>query len=96
VSRPAHEDERSALTTATVTSEVANFYPFLAGWGWFSRVGRHLYRVTQLKLHVIITHAFLRSLARLDLVPSKVGTFAPRPAAEDQEQGATVSPLAPR
>jgi hypothetical protein len=96
VSRPPDEDERSVLTIGTVTSEVANFYPLVAGWGWFSRIGRHLYRVTQLRLHVIITHAFLRSLARLDLVPSKVGTFAPRPAAEDQEQGATVSPLAPR
>jgi hypothetical protein len=98
VSRPAHEDARSALTTATVTSEVANFYPFLAGWGWFSRVGRHLYRATQLRLHVIITHAFLRSLARLDLVPSHVGTFAPRRGGEEeeQEQSAAVSPLVPR
>jgi hypothetical protein len=49
---------------------------------------------------VIITHAFLRSLARLDLVPSRVGTFAPRRGGEeeeqDQEQGAAVSPLVPR
>jgi hypothetical protein len=58
-----------------VSSEVSNFYPMLAGWGWFSRIGRHLYRYTQLAIHVIVTHAFLRSLARLDLVPSKVGAL---------------------
>ena len=63
--------------TGTVTSEVANFYPLIAGWGWFSRVGRHLYRITQLRIHVIVTHAFLRSLARLDLAPSVVGALAP-------------------
>ena len=32
-----------------------------------------IYRATQLRIHVIVTNAFLRSLARLDLVPSKVG-----------------------
>ena len=63
------------LITGTVTSEVANFYPLIAGWGWFSRVGRHLYRITQLQIHVIVTHAFLRSLARLDLAPSVVGAL---------------------
>ena len=34
-------DDRSP---ATVSSEVANFYPLIAGWGWFSRIGRALYR----------------------------------------------------
>jgi hypothetical protein len=61
----------------TVSSEVANFYPMLAGRGWFSRFGRWLYSQTQLRIHVIVTHAFLRSLARLDLVPSKVGALKP-------------------
>ncbi|MDQ4048698.1 MAG: hypothetical protein M3131_04850 [Actinomycetota bacterium] len=76
--------------TATVTSEVANFFPLLAGWGWFGRIGRHLYRITQLRIHVILTHAFLRSLARLDLVPSRVGTFArPRTAVEEERRAAT-------
>jgi hypothetical protein len=70
----------------TVTSEVANFYPMLAGRGRFSRFGRWLYGATQVRIHVIVTHAFLRSLARLDLVPSKVGALkapeeAPTPAA---------------
>ncbi len=59
--------------TARVSSEVANFYPALAGWGWFSKIGAVIYRFTQLKIHVIVTNGFLRSLARLELVPSKVG-----------------------
>ncbi len=69
------EHPGSDLITGTVTAEVANFYPLIAGWGWFSRVGRHLYRITQLRIHVIVTHAFLRSLARLDLAPSVVGAL---------------------
>ena len=85
--------------TATVSSEVANFYPLIGGWGWFSKIGRVLYRITQLRIHVIVTHAFLRSLARLDLAPSMVGALRrradgtltevspPEPAAvEDLEQ----------
>jgi hypothetical protein len=60
-----------------VSSEVASFFPTLAGWGWFSRFGRPIYRVTQLAIHVVVTHAFLRSLARLDLEPSVVGALLP-------------------
>jgi hypothetical protein len=62
-------------TTIRVTSEVASFYPMLAGWGWFWKIGRYIYRATQLKIHVIVTNAFLRSLARLDLEPSVVGAL---------------------
>ena len=65
-------------TTIRVTSEVASFYPMLAGWGWFWKIGRHLYRATQLQIHVIVTNAFLRSLARLDLEPSVVGALRAR------------------
>jgi hypothetical protein len=69
-------------TTVTVISEVENFYPMIAGWGWFSRIGRAIYRATQLRIHVIVTNAFLRSLARLDLEPSVVGALkAPSPEA---------------
>ena len=68
-------------STVTVISEVENFYPMIAGWGWFSRIGRAIYRETQLRIHVIVTHAFLRSLARLDLAPSVVGALkAPSPS----------------
>lgn len=65
--------------TGRVTSEVANFYPTIAGWGWFARIGRHLYAITQLRIHVLVTHAFLRSLARLDLAESRIGALAERP-----------------
>lgn len=75
VERPEHDDASDEVT-GRVTSEVASFYPTIAGWGWFARIGRHVYRVTQLKFHVVITHAFLRSLARLDLAPSHVGALA--------------------
>ena len=65
--------------TAIVRSEVASFYPMIAGWGWFSRVGRLLYRATQFRIHVLVTNGFLRSLATLDLAPSLVGALATRP-----------------
>jgi hypothetical protein len=66
------------FTTIRVTSEVASFYPMLAGWGWFWKIGRHIYRATQLRIHVIVTNAFLRSLARLDLEPSVIGALRAR------------------
>ena len=55
-----------------VEVEVANFYPSIA-----SRLSRRVYNATQSRIHVIVTHAFLRSLARLDLAESKVGRFDP-------------------
>jgi hypothetical protein len=51
--------------------EVANFYPAIAA-GFSVPV----YEVTQSVIHVLVTHAFLRSLARLNLAKSKVGRFA--------------------
>ena len=71
--------------TVTVSSEVENFYPMIAGWGWFSRIGRAIYRFTQLRIHIIVTHAFLRSLARLDLEESKVGALSPPEQNEARE-----------
>ena len=76
VRRPPEAEERGDEITGTVTSEVVNFYPMIAGWGWFARVGRALYNETQLRIHVIVTHAFLRSLANLDLAKSAVGALA--------------------
>jgi hypothetical protein len=61
--------------TVTVRSEVSNFYPMIGGTGWFSLLGRYIYRFTQLRIHVLVTNAFLRSLARLDLAPSVVGAL---------------------
>ena len=76
-----------ADVTATVTSEVSNFYPLLAGWGWYARIGRVIYNETQLRIHVIVTYAFLRSLANLDLQPSAVGSL--RPAAPPRSPAAS-------
>ena len=73
VTRPARATASGDEVTARVSSEVANFYPALGGWGWFAKIGAKVYRYTQLKIHVIVTNGFLRSLARLELVPSKVG-----------------------
>ena len=54
-----------------VEVEVANFYPNIA-----ARLGRWIYTNTQSRIHVLVTHGFLRSLARLDLAQSRVGRFA--------------------
>jgi hypothetical protein len=68
-----------------VEVEVANFYPAIA-----SGLSRWIYENTQSRIHVIVTHGFLRSLARLDLAESRVGRFArvdevpdPQPRARD-------------
>ena len=49
---------------------VVNFYPSISG------LSLRLYNATQSRIHVIVTHGFLRSLARLDLAESRVGRFA--------------------
>ena len=54
-----------------MTVEVANFYPMIA-----TTFSRPVYRMTQSFIHVLVTHAFLRSLARLDLARSRTGRFA--------------------
>lgn len=54
-----------------VEVEVANFYPAIA-----SGFGRRVYNATQARIHVLVTHGFLRSLARLRLAKSRVGRFA--------------------
>ena len=70
------DDDTPDEASATISSEVVNFYPLIAGWGWFSKIGRIIYNETQLRIHVVVTHAFLRSLANLDLVESSVGTLS--------------------
>jgi hypothetical protein len=56
---------------AHVEVEVANFYPAIATW-----VARWFYRATQSRIHVLVTHGFLRSLSRRELEKSAVGRFA--------------------
>ena len=82
--------ERGEEATVWVASEVASFFPMIRGWGWFARIGQPLYSFTQLRIHVVVTHAFLRSLANLDLAPSVVGALLPP---EDREG---LSPAARR
>ncbi len=64
--RPSQDYDGSSI--AHVEVEVANFYPRLA----FS-ISRWLYENTQSRIHVLVTHGFLRGLARLDLAESRVG-----------------------
>jgi hypothetical protein len=72
VRRRPNGDDGGDEAIAVVTSEVVNFYPMIA-----SRLGRWIYDQTQLRIHVIVTHAFLRSLANLELEESRTGTFSP-------------------
>jgi hypothetical protein len=60
-------EEKSGRVTLHVEVEVANFYPSISG------LSLRLYNATQSRIHVIVTYAFLRSLARLDLAESRVG-----------------------
>jgi hypothetical protein len=61
--RPGHE-------RVHVEVEVANFYPALA------RPFRWFYTNTQSRIHVVVTHGFLKRLARMKLEESAVGRFA--------------------
>jgi hypothetical protein len=63
--------EERGWSTVHVEVEVASFYPAIATW-----LTGFVYSHTQSKIHVIVTHGFLRSLARLELEESAVGRFA--------------------
>jgi hypothetical protein len=54
---------------------VQNFYPFIRGRGRFARFGAWLYGQTQVRVHRLVTFGFLRSLSRLDLPPSRIGSL---------------------
>lgn len=69
-------DDPPGTRRIRIRTEVQNFYPLLRGRGRFARIGAHIYAATELRIHVIITYGFLRSLARLDLPPSAVGALA--------------------
>jgi len=66
------EAARPGFAQAHIEVEVANFYPAIATWiaCWF-------YKVTQSRIHVLVTHGFLRSLVRRRLETSAVGRFEP-------------------
>jgi hypothetical protein len=74
--------QRPGFERAHVEVEVANFYPALARpFKWF-------YTNTQSRIHVIVTHGFLRRLARHELEKSAVGRFAPPAVAGGNGNGA--------
>jgi hypothetical protein len=77
-------DPQAGTARVRVEIEVANFHPAIA-FG----LGRRFYNATQAKIHVFITHGFLRSLARLDLAESRVGALVPPMTGQpDQDAGA--------
>jgi hypothetical protein len=69
-------DQPDGQARLLIEVEVSNFYPSIAA-GFSTPV----YEMTQSAVHVLVTHAFLRSLAKLDLAKSKVGSLA------DQTEG---------
>lgn len=71
-----------------VTSEVGAFVPMLTfpGLRALSGFGRWLYRQTQLRVHVIVTHAFLKSLGNLELEESRVGALRLNPPGQPTER----------
>ena len=68
------DGERGGQPRVRIELEVANFYPSIA-----SSFSTPVYEATQSSIHVLVTHAFLRSLATLDLAHSKVGRLSGTP-----------------
>jgi hypothetical protein len=68
---PATDDTAPGRAAVQIEVEVANFYPSIAGFS------TPVYEMTQSVLHVLVTHAFLRSLANLNLAQSKIGSLGP-------------------
>ena len=74
VSRPA--SPTGELEKIHVEVAVLSFYPAIA-----NALSPRLYAATQSAIHVLITHGFLRSLARLELAQSRTGRFRDSSAA---------------
>jgi hypothetical protein len=68
------ESDRPGYARAHVEVEVSNFYPAIAHF-----IARWIYAQTQSRIHVLVTHGFLKSLAKLELEESAVGRFSGRP-----------------
>jgi hypothetical protein len=66
--RRLNDGEQTGTAHVRIEVEVANFYPSIA-----ESFSTPVYEVTQSSIHVLVTHAFLRSLARLHLARSRVG-----------------------
>jgi hypothetical protein len=76
--------QQPGRATLHVEVEIASFYPAIA-----FRVARWVYANTQSRIHVLVTHGFLRSLANLELEQSAVGRFEP-PGAPREDKPVTV------
>ena len=63
--------ETAGRVTLRIEVAVANFYPAIA-----EGFSMPVYRATQSAIHALVTRAFLRSLAGLDLAKSRVGRLA--------------------
>jgi hypothetical protein len=70
------ESDRPGYGRAHVEVEVSNFYPAIAHF-----IARWFYAQTQSRIHVLVTHGFLKSLAKRELEESAVGRFSGRPVA---------------
>lgn len=84
------DDEADALRDEVrliARVEVENFYPGLRGRGWFARWGAWLYAQTQLRIHVVVCNAFLRSLPNLEF-PDIDRTSMPSERESREEVGA--------
>jgi hypothetical protein len=82
---PAQEPQRGRLL---VSVEVENFYPSIA-----SGLGRRVYNATQSRIHVLVTHGFLRSLVRRQLAQARVRSFdGPAPSTIPEPQASATAP----
>jgi hypothetical protein len=61
---------RDGYQAIHVEVAVLSFYPAIA-----NALSPRLYAATQAAIHVLVTHGFLRSLARLELAQSRTGRF---------------------
>jgi hypothetical protein len=77
--------EEPGVAKVHIEVEIANFYPALANW-----LTRFVYSQTQSRIHVLVTHGFLRSLAKRELEQSAVGRFEPRGIREHDDGAVTV------
>jgi hypothetical protein len=66
--------DRPGYARVHVEVEVSNFYPAIAHF-----IARWFYAQTQSRIHVLVTHGFLKSLAKHELEESAVGRFSGRP-----------------
>ena len=64
------DSPRPGFESIHVEVAVLSFYPAIA-----NALSNRLYAATQSAIHVLVTHGFLRSLARLELAESRTGRF---------------------